>query len=145
VEEAQKKRDDITTKKNKFSIKFPETWKEQKPERGIVVTFGNPDNTAKVGIQRLKLPSRGNFEQVIKFMRSYITNIGGTIIDEGNELIDNTNSTWFLAEFTGKGEMMLAYYFEKDNYIYSILCSADTQDFYEDEMRTIAQSFRFEE
>jgi len=132
-------------KKHKFSIQFPEMWEKQKSEPGVVVTFGAPENTTKVGIQRLKLPSRGNFQQVIKFMRAYITNIGGSIIDEGNELIDSTNSTWFLAEFTGKGEMMLAYYFEKNNYIYSILCSADTQDFYEDEMRTIAQSFRFEE
>ena len=132
-------------KKHKFSIQFPENWEKQKPGPGIVVTFGDPENTEKVSIQKQKLPAGRSLKEITNYLKGYIANMGGRIVYESNEIIDSVDAIWFLIEFPNSGEMGLTYYFVKNDFIYSILCFADTQDFYEDKMRTIAQSFRFEE
>ncbi|MEC4685838.1 MAG: PsbP-related protein [Nitrospirota bacterium] len=125
-----------------FSIKFPEGWKKQKSPRGVIITFGSPEDTASVGVQKQKVSPQQTLAYTVKFMKSYTRKIGGKIIDTGETVIDNVDASWLLSDLGS--ETIITYYMKKDDYIYSILASAAKDDFYEDEMRSIARSFRFE-
>lgn len=129
-------------KANGFSIKFPDAWKEQKSPMGIIITFGNPENSTRVGVQKQKISPQQTLTDCIQYMESNIAGNGGKIFNKGETVIDDSNAYWILCDLNS--ESLLAYYIKKEDYIYSILGSAYKNDFSEDEIRKIALSFRFE-
>jgi len=125
-----------------FSIKFPDGWEKQKAPMGVLVTFGSHENTAAVGVQKQKVSPQQTLADCIEFMESHIQRNRGRIIDRGEAIIADTDAYWMLCDFGS--ENLLGYYIKKEDHIYSILATAEENDFFEDEMRQVARSFRFE-
>ncbi len=125
-----------------FSIKFPEGWKKQKSPMGITITFGNPESTAKIGVQKQKIAQQQTLTACVKYMESLIRRSNGKIIDKGETVIDDNDAFWILSKI-GQ-ESVLTYYMKKENYIYSIIATAQENDFFENEIREAAESFLFE-
>lgn len=129
-------------RKQGFSIQFPDDWKKQKSTMGVMVTFGSAEDTAKVGIQKQKTSSQQTLADLGEYMEAHIQRNGGRIEERGGEMIDDHDAIWLLSE-VGR-ENSLSYYIQKEDHIYSILCTANRDDFEVSEMREVARSFRFE-
>ena len=128
-----------------FSIMFPDGWSDQKPETGLVVQMSNPEKTAKIGVQVQELPSEKTLEDAFKFMKSMMRRQGGQIIDEGEADISGNNSRWFTCRY--QNEKLLEYLLMKENNIYAIIFTSYEDKFtddFENKMREVAGSFRFE-
>ena len=128
-----------------FSIKFPDGWKEQNPDAGIIIKVANTENTAAIGVQVQKLSKEQTLTDALNYMKTFIQRQGGQIIREGEADIDSYGARWFTCRL--KNETLLEYLIIKENYIYAMLFTfnADTfSDDFENEMREVAKSFRFE-
>jgi hypothetical protein len=93
-------------------------------------------------VQKQEISPQQTLDDCVKFMKSHIQRNRGRIIDEGEAVIADTDAYWMLCDFGS--EELLGYYIKKEDYIYSILATAGENDFFENEMRQVATSFRFE-
>lgn len=128
-----------------FSIKFPDGWSDQKPEMGILVQVSNPENTAKIGVQVQKIPVEKTLEEVFTFMKSFVYKQEGQLIKEGEADVSSNKSRWFTCRIGN--EKLLEYLIKKDDYIYAIIFTSSLDKFtddFENTMRGVAESFRFE-
>ena len=128
-----------------FSIKFPDGWSDKKPEAGILVQVSNPEISAQIGVQVQEIPEEKTLDDAFKFMLTMMQRQGGQIISQGEADISGNNSRWFTCRY--RNEKLLEYLIKKENYLYAIIFTSDLDKFtddFENEMREVAGSFRFE-
>ncbi|MBI5641679.1 MAG: hypothetical protein HZA17_14770 [Nitrospirae bacterium] len=129
-----------------FSIKFPDGWERVKtPPMGIEIQFTNPASTEIISVQVQKISPQKTLTDGFNFMKSLIQNNGGVISSAGQETIDDCDAKWFVTQYNR--ENILYYLLKKEDYLYAIMlgCSKDTvSDDFENKMREIAKTFRFE-
>lgn len=131
-----------------FSIKFPDGWEEiKKPPVGIEIQVTNPENTEKIAVQVQKISPQQTLTDGFNYMKSHIQNYGGGISSEGQAvIIDNNDAKWFISHLYN--EKILYYLVKKEDYLYAIMLGCDKDAFsddFENKMREVAKTFRFEQ
>lgn len=128
-----------------FSIKLPDGWKKQNAGMGVLVKVTNPENTADIGVQVGKIPPQQTIADYVKFMKSSIQGQGGQIVRDGQTVIDGTDAYWFIIRI--RSAKILYYCIKKGDSVYTMIFASDGDTFsddFEDKMRNVAKSLRFE-
>jgi ribosomal protein S6 len=113
-----------------------------KSPAGVTVTYGSPENSLKIGVQKQKISAQQTLSQCIDYMKGHIRRTNGKVLNSGKSVINGTDAAWIRSEISG--ETALTYYMKKGNDIYSVIATAKGNDFNENKIYEVARSFRFE-
>jgi hypothetical protein len=134
--------------KGRFSIRFPDSWKESNTnEPGLVVRMVSPEDVAEISVLIQENRAGKGLEHYLTFMETFFTRQGLSLTERGQTTIDDVDAHWHIMQgSSGDREVIIfAYYMLKDDLAYAIGSSAPSESFsdYEDEIETAAHSFRF--
>jgi hypothetical protein len=130
-----------------FSINFPAGWTKTKTQRGALLTVTDSNETAQMSIVVQELPDDISFQKYYTTVTSQGRSLGARVRDSGEMTIGGADALWSIIDITVGGQVFssLNYYAMNGNRVYSIICTAASEDFpeFEDEYDKAVESFRF--